>query len=164
TGEDETRGRDRGASVFNAERGGGPRLLTGSCFLAQPGNHEDVVVGPDGEHEKVQHDRKLEGYARFAGGALEKVHGGAKGGGDGAAGGGDRWLDPAHPGHLRRGCGVRVELGGRQLPAVRGGQVCLGRVEGALREAALQVLGGTCRLGRGREAGGEVVVGLECQY
>ena len=51
---------DRRAAVLDRQVGGRPRIVAALGLLAQSGDHQDVVVGADGNDEQVQHDRQRE--------------------------------------------------------------------------------------------------------
>ena len=81
-GEDQSGRGDRRAGVLDADRGRLARLVALPRLLAQPGDHQDVVVGPDRHHEQVQDDRQLEGDTGLALQALEEIDRGAQRGGE----------------------------------------------------------------------------------
>jgi hypothetical protein len=43
--------------VFDAQRGRLTRFLTLARLLPETGDHQDVVVGADRDHEQIQDDR-----------------------------------------------------------------------------------------------------------
>ena len=55
---------DDQAGVLDGQVGGGPRVVA-LGRLPQAGDHQDVVVGADGDHEQVDQDRQQEQHPRL---------------------------------------------------------------------------------------------------